>query len=233
VFVSTDARLALYLAPAEGSRLETLAAAWLGRDLTGAEVERPALARSINDWAALTESPRHYGFHGTLKPPFALAEGRSEAELEGMAETLARDRAPFVAPPLEVAVLGSFLALRPTAPAPDLNALAAACVMEMDAFRAPQSEAELDKRRGQGLTPGQEAMLVRWGYPYVLDEFRFHMTLTGPIPDPARREALRDALAAYFAPALDAPLAVGEIALYRQPDRLAPFVLIRRLPLTG
>jgi hypothetical protein len=44
---------------------------------------------------------------------------------------------------------------------------------------------------------------------------------------------LRDALAAYFAPALDAPLAVGEIALYRQPDRLAPFVLIRRLPLTG
>ena len=46
-------------------------------------------------------------------------------------------------------------------------------------FARPPGAAELERRRKAGLSAAQEKMLLRWGYPYVLDEFRFHLTLTG------------------------------------------------------
>ena len=39
-----------------------------------------------------------------------------------------------------------------------------------------------------GLTDRQEALLTQWGYPYVMEEFRFHITLTGAL-DPAHLDA--------------------------------------------
>lgn len=226
-------RYAVYLAPPAGSCLERQTAAWLGRDLAGRPVARPALGLDDLDGEALTRSPRHYGVHATLKPPFALAEGTTPEALEAALAALAGRLMAFTGPRLEVAALGSFLALRPVGPAEALEALAAACVTDLDRFRAPPSPADLDKRRAAGLTPRQDALLGRWGYPYVLQEFRFHMTLTGPIPDPATRERVRTALAAFLAPALHRPLEVGDIALYDQPDRDSPFVLRRRVPLHG
>ena len=68
--------------------------------------------------------------------------------------------------------------LRETEPSAALQALADACVEQLDRFRAPPSDAELARRRRASLTPRQDAMLVRWGYPYVFDTWFFHMTLT-------------------------------------------------------
>ncbi|MFZ4410791.1 MAG: DUF1045 domain-containing protein, partial [Paracraurococcus sp.] len=170
-----EARVALYWAPELDDPLHALASAWLGRDAeTGAALPQPALPGL--DIAALTADPRGYGLHATLKPPFRLAV--SWAEAMAAAEALAGRLAPFDLPPLAVHDLDGFLALRETAPCPALQALADACVEALDPCRAPPGEAELARRRRSGLSPRQEALLARWGYPYVFAEWRFHVTLT-------------------------------------------------------
>lgn len=222
-------RHAVYFAPAAGSLLEQRAAAWLGRDLLGRTVARPAVPGFTADrLEALTAPPRHYGFHATLKPPFALAEGTTVDDLTAAMADFASPRASFSAPRPRVEALGDFLALRTDSVA--LDDLAADCVRAFDFFRGPQSEAEIARRRSAGLSRRQEDMLNRWGYPYVMDQFRFHMTLTGPIADAAERDALAAWLEDWLAPALTGPLAVREIALYSQADRAVPFTLTRRFP---
>jgi len=228
-------RFAVYHAPLAESALADLAGRWLGRDVrSGAPLEPPSVpgldpARIRH----LTESPRFYGFHGTLKAPFALANGTTPDALIAAVDHFATDRAAFAIPPLQVASLGGFLALVPSGPAPDLAALAAACVEHLDPFRAQASEAEVAKRRAAGLTPTQQALLDRWGYPYVMEAFRFHMTLTGQIADAGEHAAVAATLAGLFAPVLGAPEPVTGLAVFHQPDRKTPFRLIHRAPFGG
>ncbi|MQX37758.1 DUF1045 domain-containing protein [Roseospira navarrensis] len=225
-------RYAIYHAPLPGSALDDRAAAWLGRDAeTGTARARPdvpgvAAARA----EALTESPRFYGFHGTLKAPFALAAGTTADDLLAAVDGFAADRAAVSLPPLRVAGLGPFLALVPTAPCPALDELAAACVQTFDPFRAPPDAAELARRRAAGLTAAQTILLERWGYPYVMDAFRFHMTLTGPIADADERGVVAEGLSGLFAPVLGAPEPVTGLCVFHQPDRTTPFRLIHRAP---
>ena len=170
-------RFAVYYAPALQDPLHRAGAEWLGRDPeTNATLAQPA-APGI---AEATQEPRGYGFHCTLKPPFRLAPGREYAQLARAAEALAAQLAPFDLPPLKVADIGGFLALSETRPSPQLRFLADCCVEQLDAFRAPPSEAELARRRRAGLSGSQERMLARWGYPHVFDAWFFHMTLSRP-----------------------------------------------------
>jgi putative phosphonate metabolism protein len=221
------ARSAIYFAPAAGSALEAFGCGWLGRGLDGAPLAQPAVpgidpARLF----AITGSPRHYGFHATLKAPFGLADGYSPADLDAAAEAFVRDRAAF-AIPLQVGSLGGFIALVPAAPSAALDALAADCVEAFDRFRAPLEAAELARRRVAGLTPRQDRNLLRYGYPYVLDDFRFHMTLTERLQAPERDQVLA-LLAERAAPICATPLTIDAIATFEQPARDAPFVLRRR-----
>jgi len=230
---SAPYRYAIYFAPPRDSGLWRLAQSWLGRDCeTGAALPQPALEGwSAEEIAAVTASPRRYGFHATLKAPFRLAEDRTPAELHQSIAAFAARQQPFSAPRLKVSALGPFLALTFPAPAPQMEALAAAAVTELEPLRAPLNEGELERRLAAGLSPRQEELLRRWGYPYVLQEFRFHMTLTGPLADPQRREALQTKLAALFRPALTEPVPVAEVCLYSQASPEAPFLLTGRFPL--
>lgn len=226
-------RHALYFAPPADSALWRLAQRWLGRDCeTGETLEQPALdGWSRDEIAAATESPRHYGFHATLKAPFRLAPDSTPTALREAVIALAARLPAFQAPALQVSVIGSFIALTLSVPCPQMQALADATVRELDPLRAPLTEAETARRLKSGLTAGQEALLRRWGYPYVFDEFRFHMTLTGSLADVQRRERLQRALATLFRPVLAEPVPVCEICLYSQPDRDRPFRLAERFPL--
>jgi len=223
-------RLAIYFAPRRGSALARFGDSWLGRGVeAGAAMDQPKLASiAPTRLATLTEAPRHYGFHGTLKPPFVLAAGSDMAQLQSAAAAFAAERAGFVLPRLKLEAIGKFLALTPAEPVAELAALAADCVHAFDAFRAPPEPAELAKRLSAGLTPRQAELLARWGYPYVLDEFRFHLTLTGSIDDAAERDAVRAEIAALVAPLCTEPVPVDAICLFHQPDREAPFRLIAR-----
>jgi putative phosphonate metabolism protein len=222
-------RSAVYVAPAPGSALEAFGCGWLGRALDGSPLTQPAVpgidpARLLE----ITSSPRHYGFHGTLKAPFALAAGKSADALGEAVEAFARGREAFEIT-LEVGSLGGFIAFVPAASSASLDALAADCVEAFDGFRAPLDEAEIARRRASGLSPRQDRHLLRYGYPYVLDDFRFHMTLTERL-QPPERDGVLALLAARAAPICAKPLTIDAIAIFEQPSREAPFTLRRRFP---
>ena len=223
-------RYALYYAPAPAHPLWTRASAWLGRDAAdGAEVDRPPFPELADlDLDALTEDPRHYGFHATLTAPFELAPGKSEAELAAHAATFAADRRTFTAD-IGPDALGPFLAFRPAGDASEIQALHEACVRGFHAFRAPLSDFDLARRRKAPLTPAQDALLVEWGYPYVFGEFRFHMTLTGRIADAEVRGRVLAALSAHFAD-LAGPHRFESVAIFKQPTREAPFHVLAQAP---
>lgn len=224
-----DARVAVYYAPRPDDPLFAEAARWLGRDPeSGAPVPQP----DMPDIEAVTAEPRLYGFHATLKPPMRLAEGRDWFELLEAATALADRMAPFALPQLAVSDVFGFLALRETAPCAPLQALADACVAQLDAFRASPSNDELARRRRSRLTPQQDAMLVRWGYPYVFESWFFHMTLTRRL-NVAEKTVFLPAAERYFARATAVPRRVEDICLFVQDRADAPFVVAERLPLLG
>lgn len=144
----------------------------------------------------------------------------------------AAGRHPFCAPPIALQAIDGFLALTLSTPCPAMDALAADCVAAFDPFRRPPDTAEFDTRRSRGLTPRQEQHLLRWGYPYVFEDFRFHMTLTGRL-DEAERAVVETALQPLVAPFCAAPFEIEGIALFRQPDRNSPFLLTERFPFAG
>jgi len=228
-------RYAIYFAPPPVSALAELGAEILGRDPeTGESRPQPRLdGLDPGRFHAITEDARHYGFHATLKAPFPLAEGVSGEALHAAAAALAAARPPAAGPALALASIGGFLALVPSSAAPEVHALADACVEAFDRFRAPLTAAELEQRRRSPLTPAQDRHLERWGYPYVFDEFRFHMTLTARLTDKAEHERVRALLAERTAPVCIDPLRIDAIAVYEQADRQSPFIVTGRYPLKG
>lgn len=227
--MNPGARVALYYAPLPEDPLAALSAAWLGRDpASGAPVAQPAVAGI----AEATAEPRLYGFHATLKPPMRLLPGTDWFSFVAAVRAVAAGIAPFALPPLAVSDVHGFLALRETAPEAPLQALADACVARLDRFRAPPEEAELARRRKAGLTAAQEAMLRRWGYPYVFGTWFFHMTLTRRLSE-AEKAVFLPAAEEWLAPALAVPRQVRDICLFTQAAPGAAFVIAERVALRG
>jgi putative phosphonate metabolism protein len=227
--MAADGRVAIYYAPRQDDPLAELAASWLGRDpSTGVPVRQPALP-AIDE---VTAEPRRYGFHATLKPPMRLAEGRTCPDLLRAVNDLAATVVPFELPRLAVHNLHGFLALRETIPCPPLQALADICVEQLDPFRAPATDAEMARRRSSRLSMAHEAMLARWGYPYVFEEWFFHMTLTRRLTAD-EHTLFMPAAEEWFAAALDTPRRVTDICVFTQSGPDAPFQIADRIPLRG
>jgi len=226
-------RYAVYLAPAADSALWRFGSTMVGYDAeTGAEPSPPDLPGfDAANWRAMTAEPRRYGFHGTLKAPFRLAEGRSEAELLALTEACAAEHHGFELPPLKVSAIGAFLALVPPVPVPALADLARCTVLDLEPVRAPLSEAEIAKRRPERLSPRQRQLLDAYGYPYVEEEFRFHMTLTGPLDPALQAHALRALSDAFAGSGAAAPLRISDVALYVEDEPGGRFRLARRFAL--
>ena len=226
-------RYAIYFAPRENDALWRAGCRWLGRDpVNGAMLDHPVVPNmSAADVSELTVSPRRYGFHATLKPPFRLVSGIAPNAFFDAVTDFANRRRPFQLPRLQVQRLASFLALQAAEPCQELHLLAADCVKEFDEFRAAESDDER-VRRGEGLTEPQRAHLVRWGYPYVMDQWRFHMTLTDKLPA-SRVLPLEHFLTDWFAPVLEDRVWVQDLCVYVEPDPGRHFKLAARFPLGG
>ncbi|MFG1464037.1 DUF1045 domain-containing protein [Xanthobacter sp. DSM 24535] len=228
-------RYAVYLAPPADGALWAFGSTVIGYDAaSGADLLPPSLAGfDAETWHALTGEPRRYGFHGTLKAPFRLAEGLDEADLFAAVAAFAAGYRPFELPPLDVQALGAFVALVPTVPVPALLDLAACAVVELDPMRAPLTPEEVARRRPDRLSARQMAYLERHGYPYVLEEFRFHMTLTGALDEPTCAHALNSLNEAYAASGAHLPVRIDDIAIYRQSEAGQCFRILHRAPLGG
>lgn len=217
-------RYALYATPAADDPLCLAAVTWLGRDafssVEGPLPEVGGLAAGTLE--AYLADPARYGFHGTLKAPFSLAETADEDALLAAVDHFAAQSTRIVIPELVVRRLGRFFALVPNEPVTELDAWAGRIVSNFDVFRAPLSEADIERRRKSGLTLDEEANLLRWGYPYVFDAFRFHMSLTGRVPR-EDMEAVEKALRSHFAAFEGKPFVIDRLAVFVEPERGAPF----------
>ncbi len=207
------ARYAVYAVPGAiaadgpiGAELRGLAASWYAA--------RPEI----------TADARRYGFHATLKAPIRLAPGRTPEEFDAAVAAFAAKRGPVEVPALRLATMGAFRALAPTAASQELGRLADAAVRALDSFRAPLTSTELARRDPGRLTRRQHDHLLRWGYPYVFEEFRFHMTLTDPIPDADGHE-VDAALRAHFAPVLGHAVPLHSIAVFEEAEPGAAFAM--------
>jgi putative phosphonate metabolism protein len=226
--VVSGPRYAIYFVPAADSSIYRFGASTLGYDCyADRDVPHwPDIILSPSQWAELTREPRTYGFHATLKPPFRLRPDRVEADLLQAFHAFAAEapRAPTIMPAVDV--LEGFVAVVPQSRSVELDALAGASVQAFDHFRAPMGAEERARRSRANLSDRQVANLDRWGYPYVFEDFRFHMTLTGRV-EPRDRPAILSYLQKRFGEYYDkSPLPIDCLALLRQSSPNARFRVI-------
>ncbi|WP_298240056.1 DUF1045 domain-containing protein [uncultured Bradyrhizobium sp.] len=220
-------RYAIYFAAGPNSPLSRFGAELLGYDAySGDEISFPQGALQVApDWRDLTGDPRKYGFHGTLKAPMALVSGKTEAELVAGCATFAGKARPHpVIRPIVDSISG-FIAVIPAEPVEALQQLAADCVREFDCFRPALTPEDRARRKPEKLSERQRDYLDRWGYPYVMEEFRFHMTLTGRL-DADRRGPILAMLRTRFAALGIETLEIDRITLFRQDDATARFRIV-------
>ena len=223
-------RYAVYFAPAPDTALWQRASALLGYDAaSGKDVAQevpPEIPTAA--WHTVTSDPRRYGFHATLKAPFRARQGCDAGDLIERLAWLAERHRRFEVQ-MRVGSLDGFAAVLPAVPSAELAALADAAVDAFEPLRADLTDDEVARRRPELLTARQRELLSLYGYPYVREQFRFHMTLTGRLsPD---LSAVVDELAQRLAPALRMPTPIDRIALFRQETPQSRFTIIATRPL--
>ena len=225
-------RYAIYFMPPQVSPLWQFGSSILGFDAAAfADVDYPDHPL-FQDPAALgwTAGPRQYGFHATLKAPFCLAAERTAEDLEASLLEFAEARQPFDIE-LKLGTYRDFLALVPVEPSSEVDRLADDCVRAFDHFRAPLTPEDRERRHPERLTARELEQLDTWGYPFVFDDFRFHMTLTGPLDlnDRLRVEPVFRELFDLVPP----QTRIDAVALFRQDERNGRFRVQQRFPFTG
>lgn len=225
-------RYAVYFVPPANGALYRFGAGLIGYDAYSGELLPLAegIENDVEGWKQFTADPRKYGFHATLKAPISLAAGKTETGLGAAMRDFAQ--APRVIPKIAPIIrnIGSFVAIVPDASNHELQALAADCVRAFDEFRAPLTIADRERRNVSTLTERQVAHLDRWGYPYVFEEFRFHMTLAGSLPA-ERRAAVTQILQRRFDALELRSISIDQLALFRQNDAKSGFTIIAHWPL--
>jgi len=217
-------RYAIYYAAPRGSALDRFCVELLGYDAWSGD-DLPFPAELPADWRELTSDPRKYGFHATLKAPFALAPGKTETDLLAACADFALSPRPIPVIAPVVDSIGGFLAVVPAETSDELIQFAAECLRAFDPYRAPLTPQDRARRRPEMLTQRQRDYLDRWGYPYVMEEFRFHMTLTGRL-ESKRREEVRELLNGRFVRIGLTALAIDRIALFKQTDATSRFQIL-------
>jgi putative phosphonate metabolism protein len=229
-----SARYAIYFAPDRHSPWWAFGAHWLGRnEHDNTALPQPHLEEvSPAELAAITTEPRRYGFHATLKAPFRLLSDHAEADLVARLGRLAQTLTPVALGRLRAEKLGNFVALVPDTEPAGLQTLAAACVTDLDDLRAPLDESELARRRKAGLDARENELLARYGYPFVLERFRLHLTLTGPVGTEVAQRVLRAAGPDLARLNSQAPLLLDRLCLFveRSPGAAFQRIIDVRLP---
>jgi len=225
-------RFAIYYAPDVNDALWDRASIWLGRDAeTLALIEGGVAGIERTRLLNLTQSAGRYGFHATIKPPMALADGMSEEHIRAALEAFASTTAPVDLGRVQIADLNGFLALVPQMQSDALQDFAALVVEHFEPFRAPL-DARQRAARANGLSERQLELLDAYGYPYVFDEFRFHMTLTDRLAAEDRDE-LQQAAQTWFGPILGETILLDRLVLYHEPESGKPFRRLADFPLKG
>ena len=219
-------RYAIYFSPADDSELDIFGATVLRRRATDAkEWLHPALPVEFPAsvcWSTQSQVPSRYGFHATIKAPFTLAEGQSIDQLQQDLANFSNTQKPIPLPGLAPMLTSRYHSLAFEQQPEPLRQMAAACVQQFEPFRAPLTEADIKRRDPASLTPRQQDYLKQYGYPYVLDDFNFHMTLAGAT-DNKNSDYLQWLGSLYESIVKETPV-LDRLSIFYQPDRNTAFV---------
>ncbi|WP_240231685.1 DUF1045 domain-containing protein [Devosia lacusdianchii] len=215
-------RFAIYFAPSATSNLWERASTWLGRDASDGDVfDGPVAGIDRSRLLNLTQSANRYGFHATIKSPMALVDGVTEATLRDALSQFVAEHRPVDLGKPRLASLDGFLALL-VDENEALQDFAAHVVESFDDFRAPMSIKDRAARASRGLSERQIELLDAYGYPYVFEEFRFHMTLTDRLGADDAAD-IAQAASTWFGPVLDEPILLDRLSLFHEPEAGKPF----------
>jgi putative phosphonate metabolism protein len=228
-------RYAIYFAPEKGSPWWEFGTRWLGRDewLDVNRVQHSLLQFGPAELRDITAQPRRYGFHATLKAPFCLKTEHTTGDLTARMEALAATLKPVQLGSMQATTLGDFVALIPSAPCADLAALAASCVTVPDDLRAPLSDTDLARRRVEHLDAREKELLQQYGYPYVMERFRFHFTLSGPVPQTTAQRVLRAVAEPLAQLNASSPLVLERLCLFIEPAPGQAFLRVADVALSA
>ncbi|KIG09944.1 DUF1045 domain-containing protein [Caballeronia concitans] len=222
-FIDTpNARVALYHAPPASSAWWREGCEWLGRDAeSGLEN-----STRVHAW---THAPRRYGWHATIVPPFHCAAGVALSDVLAAARAWASG-VPRFDMPVRLAQMNRFVALRAEQDDDDerLRDIAASALQALAPLRAKPSAQSIERRIHAGMSARQIELLRAWGYPYVFDEYRFHMTLSDSLDDTHARASIMSEWTQRIGKL--GALPVHGAALFVEPEPGAPFLLWQRLP---
>lgn len=228
-------RYAIYFAPGKGSPWWEFGARWLGRDELGSKpLPQPQLAQiDAAELRDITAHPSRYGFHATLKAPFRLDGGHTAEDLMARLRALAATLQPVALGPMQALVLGNFVALVPEHPAEALSTLAATCVTELDDLRAPLTPADLARRGVDQLDAREQELLQRYGYPYVLERFRLHFSLSGPVSTVTAQRVLQAVAEPVARLNATTPLVLDRLCVFVEPTPGQPFTRVADVSLSA
>jgi putative phosphonate metabolism protein len=223
-----SARYAIYFTPTHGSPWWKFGAHWLGRDeCTNQALVQPVLADlPAQQLLQLTAYPRRYGFHATLKAPFTLREGVTEADLLARMRALALQLKPLALGPMVATRLDNFTAVLPHTPPAALSTLAAGCVTSLDDLRAPLSQQNLARRQAQHLNAREQELLMQYGYPHVMERYQLHFTLTGPITEALAHVVVHAVESSVARLNQEHPLVLDRLCLFMESEPGADFLRI-------
>ncbi len=222
-------RFAVYYTPSPTSVLHDLGSKWLGYDAySGQNLEQPGHGAL----KGMTDQASRYGFHATLKAPFHLKPGMTLEDLMACMTATAQKVSAVAISRLVLKSIDGFLALVPETQGEDVEELAATCVRALDHLRAPPDDIELGRRNLAALSSRQKDYLMDWGYPYVFNEFRFHMTLTQKIAEHDMPELLELAQN-HFHQVVNQPLSISALTIFRESNPGAYFRVAHSFPLAA
>lgn len=221
------ARFAIYFAPDDDSPLGVFGATVLRRKAHCPQewinASPPVEFHDTKVWQNTVQKPAHYGFHATIKAPFELAAGISADDLKASLERFCASQSSILLSGLAPSRTCRYDALAFDQQPAAVKILAGSCVEAFEPFRAPLTSVDEDRRKSVGLNQQQLHYLGEYGYPYIFDEFNFHMTLSGAKPD--NNAYLRWLTALYESLVTEPPL-LDRLCLFKQDTRQAPFIRI-------
>jgi hypothetical protein len=223
------ARYAIYFTPQPGTALAAFGRSWFGRANDGITLQAFSDAGlSGTSFAKIAAAPGRYtGLHALFRAPFALRDGMGPEALKSRLTTFAARRKPVETGPLTLSRAGRFLVLRPVEATPALEWLAAQCVGAFEDFAAPPSDTERMEHASPHLSDYQRLLLESFGDPFVLSEYRFAITLTGPL-DAAHLERVAQALWPVLEEICASGVTVDGLSLFGDSGGRTPMRLVGR-----
>src|SRR5262245_31473818 len=223
------ARYAIYYTPKPGTALAAFGRSWFGRANDGVTLQAFSDAGLAGtSFAKIAAGPGRYtGLHALFRAPFTLRDGAGLDAVKTRLINFAARRKPVETGPLTLSRADRSLVLRPVEAKPALEWLAAQCVAAFEDFAAPPSDAERAEYASPLLSDYQRVLLESFGDPYVLSEYRFVITLTGPL-DAAHLERVAQALWPVLEEICASGVSVDALSLFGDTGGRSPMRLIGR-----